>query len=55
MRFMHYITLTKTDEQIESVYSHSPKKLMSLEFFAQRKKYTYKVWDRDENIVTRIK
>lgn len=55
MRYLHYIIETKTDEQIESVYSTSDKRLMSLEFFASRKKYTYKIWDREENIVTRVK
>ena len=54
MRYLHYITETKTDKQIESVYSESDKRLMSLEFFASTKKYTYRIWDRQENTVTRV-
>lgn len=54
MRYLHYITENKTDNQIESLYSNDNKPRFSFKCFAN-KKYSYKIWDREENIVTKIK
>jgi hypothetical protein len=49
MRYLHYITRTEDDKQIESYYSNNATPSWTKELWCKssKGKFVYKIWDRE--------